>query len=487
MPTTMRFRTVEAEQERARALRIRHPGWEPQRLTDARAALGWSRATLARKIRDIPTGDVPFSPPVANEQTIMRHERGWAYPGEDWQAAYAHVMGLSRVELGLCTRETDSTTVVTRDALPAGPSTTDDEWVRQLWGTPGLSGAWEEVTMIDRREFTALTGVTLIGAAHEWLMADPARIAATLSGRRADAAVIADLTTTMDALRRLDDKLGGQAVNGMIVEQLRLVVRVLRNASYTEADGQSLHGIAAELARMAGWTAQDSGQHGTAQRFYLVGLRAAHEADNPGIAANILRCMAEQVSVSGDPKTGVRLLRSARAGSRGRLTATENAVLAGYLAIAHGRVGERDAAQAAADEAHDHIGRALPEDDPPYVYWVSAYHIDYQSGVSKIFSGDPRAAIPLVQSAINNADPNMPRDLLEFQASLSIAHARSGDPDTALRLAHDAIDGTPLPASAIFDSSFTEVYREVRATGHPGAGMLSEHLRSVTGATHLRP
>ncbi|CAO5247169.1 helix-turn-helix domain-containing protein [Frankia sp. AgKG'84/4] len=485
MPTTMRFRTVEAEQERAHSLRIRHPGWAPQRLADARTALGWSRATLARKIRDILTGDVPFSPPVANEQTIMRHERGWAYPGEDWQAAYAHVMGLSRVELGLCTRETDSTTVVTRDALPAGPSTTDDEWVRQLWGTPGLSGAWEEVTMINRREFTALTGVTLTGAAHEWLMADPARIAATLSGRRADAAVIADLTTTMDALRRLDDKLGGQAVNGMIVEQLRLVVRVLRNASYTEADGHALHGIAAELARMAGWTAQDSGQHGTAQRFYLVGLRAAHEADNPGIAANILRCMAVQACSRDDPRTGIQLLRSARAGSRGRLTATENAILAGQLAIAHGRAGNRDAAQAASDDALDHIAQARSGETPPYLYFVNNDVIAYLVGVSMIFGGRPKAAIPLVQSAIDHADPTMPRDLLEFQASLSIAHARSGDPDAALSLAHKAIGTSSLASSAIFGSSFVEVYQEVRATGHPGADRLSDHLRSVTGAADL--
>ncbi len=485
MPALSRSRSVESEQARGRILRARHPGWEPERLTAARHALGWSRATLARKVRAIRPVDVPFSPPIASEQTIMRHERGWAYPGEDWQSAYAHVMGTSRVDLGFCTRETERPTTVTRHTLPSGPPGAHDEWVRQLWTTPGLSNAWEEVTAIDRRQFTALTGVTLIGAAHEWLVADPARIAAALSGRRADSSVIADLTTTMDALRRLDDQLGGQAVNGMILEQLRLVVRVLRNASYTQADGQALHGIAAELARMAAWTAQDSGQHGTAQRLYLVGLRAAHEADNPGIAANILRCMAVQACGQADPRTGIELLRSARAGARGRLTATENAILAGQLAVAHGRAGDREAARAAADEAQRHIGEATPDDAPPYAYFVTPEVIFYLNGVSMIFGGDPAAAIPLVQSAIDNADPNMPRDLLEFQASLSVAHARTGDPDAALRLAHQAIAATPLTASAMIAESFTEVHREIKATGHPGASDLADHLHTITGTADL--
>lgn len=171
---------------------------------------------------------------------------------------------------------------------------------------------------LERRQFLPLSGAALPATAHEWLVADPARIAAALGGRQADAGVVADptTTTTVDVLRRLDDKLGGQAVYPMFVEQLRLIIRLLRHASYTQADGQALHGIAAELARLAGWTAQDAGAHGTAQRYYLVGLRAAHEAEAPGIGANILRCMATQACGLNDPHTAIELIRSARAGSR---------------------------------------------------------------------------------------------------------------------------------------------------------------------------
>ncbi|SNQ51623.1 putative transcriptional regulator [Frankia canadensis] len=482
MPTTVRSRSTTAEQERAATLRARHPGWDPQRLRDARDALGWSRATLTRKIRTIRSIDVPFTPPIANEQTIRRHERGWAFPGEDWQAAYTHTMGLNRVDLGFCTREANGAVTITHRDLLSGPPATDDEWVRKLWATHGLSDAWEEVTSIDRREFTALTGLTLLDAAREWLVADPARIAATLSGRRADAAVIADLTTTMDALRRLDDKLGGQAVNGMILEQLRLVVRVLRNASYTQSDGQALHGIAAELARMAGWTAQDSGDHTTAQRLYLTGLRAAHDADNPGIAANILRCMAAQACDLDDAPTAVELLRSARAGTRGRLTPTENAVIAGQLAVAHGQAGNRDATRAAADEAHTYIDHARPDGAPPYVYWASAHTIAYYTGTAMISAGSPDAAVSYLQPATDNIAHDMPRDLVFFRSKLAVAHARAGAPETALTIAHQTIDDAAPFSSARTHDYIAEACREIRATRHPGADDLTEHARTIIGA-----
>jgi hypothetical protein len=99
----------------------------------------------------------------------------------------------------------------------------------------------------------------------------------------------------------------------MVTEQLRLVVRVLRHARYSQAASQSLYAIAAELARLAGWTSYDAGDHGTAQRYYLIGIRAAYEADAPGIGANILRCVAEQASSLGDPLSGVEILRGEQA------------------------------------------------------------------------------------------------------------------------------------------------------------------------------
>jgi hypothetical protein len=285
-----------------------------------------------------------------------------------------------------------------------------DEGLDRLWTEHGLITAWEEVMKLKRRKFLALSGVTLSAAAHEWLVANPARLAVALSGKRADAGVVADLNVTVDALRRLDDKLGGQAVYGMITEQLSLVVSLLRNTSYSQANGQALHGIAAELARLAGWTAYDSGNHGTAQRFYLLGLRAAHEADAPGIGANILRCMADQAMGTDDPGTAIKLLRSAKAGGQGVLTPTETAVLWAALGRAHGRNGEPDAARFAIDSAQSDMANSDPETDPPYIYWVSRPAIEFAAGESMLSSGQPASAIPHLRSSVADLGSGFSRD-----------------------------------------------------------------------------
>lgn len=484
-----RSRSKAAEEARSVQLRATHPAWTPERLAAHRRALGWSRATLARKIRRIEPNTVPFTPPLATEQQVMRHELGYAYPGEDWQAAYSHVTAATRVELGFCARLSRGESILTDGGLPSG-ATFADHGLGQLWTSQGLATAWEEMTAtmdrsLKRRQFLALSGVALSAAAHEWLVADPARLAAALEGRRVDAGVVADLNAATDTLRRLDDKLGGQAVYGMVTEQLKVVVGLIRNSSYSQADGQALQGIAAELARLAGWTSYDAGWRGTAQRFYLIGLRAAHEADSPGVAANILRCMAVQERSVGDPHTAIELLRSARAGSRGRLSSTEEAVLAAGLARAYGVAGDRHAALTASDAAYRSIEQARPEEDPPYVYWAGPYTIAHSVGTSLMGTGDPAAAVPHLQSAIDLLGTELPRDRLGFVLHLALAHTEAGDPDTALSLTHDAITTTAVPSS-VMSGRIAEVCRAISATGHPGAADLVEHARTaIDGATDV--
>jgi tetratricopeptide (TPR) repeat protein len=360
-----------------------------------------------------------------------------------------------------------------------------DADLEALWRADALAGAFEEVTRPllthpDRRRFLVLSGVTLTTAAHEWLVADPARLTAALRGKRIDAALVADLNSGTDLLRRLDDKLGGQAVYGMVDEQLRLVVNLLRNTSYSESDGRRLHAIAAELARLSGWTHYDAGHHGSAQRFYLVALRAAHEANAPGIAANVLRCMARQEADRGaDPRTVVDLLRSAKAGSRGALTPTERAVISGALARAYACVGDKWSAQNAIDDAFRDIERSEPSADPPYIYWASYHTIAYYAGSAMLFAGDPDAAIPYLHSSIENVAVEYPRDLALYRAGLGTAYFRTGAPEAAVGLAHQTIEEASAVASEITRDLIADLCREMHDFGYPGATDLADHAHSV--------
>lgn len=64
-----------------------------------------------------------------------------------------------------------------------------------------------------------------------------------------------------------------------------------------------------------GWAADDEGQYGLAQRYYLVSLRAAHNAGDQALGAHILGCMACQSARYGDPAEDVTLAETALAGA----------------------------------------------------------------------------------------------------------------------------------------------------------------------------
>ncbi len=127
-----------------------------------------------------------------------------------------------------------------------------DDGLDQRWDAPGAVAALASVVdagAMERRHFLALTGLTLTAVAHQWLF-DPARVAASLLGKRVDHALVDDLERVAEARRRMDDSIGGGTLLPAVREDLRLVVALLDNAAYTEEVGRRLHGVAAELGRL---------------------------------------------------------------------------------------------------------------------------------------------------------------------------------------------------------------------------------------------
>lgn len=100
--------------------------------------------------------------------------------------------------------------------------------------------------------------------------------------------MIDDLERVVETKQHMDDAIGGGTLLPSVQEDLRLVVLMLRNAAYTEEVGRRLHGVAAEMGRLAGWLAYDSDQHALAQRFWLAALRAAHSSGDRAMGANVL-------------------------------------------------------------------------------------------------------------------------------------------------------------------------------------------------------
>ncbi|MET8704678.1 hypothetical protein ABZW10_38350 [Kitasatospora sp. NPDC004723] len=134
---------------------------------------------------------------------------------------------------------------------------------------------------------------------------------------------------------RPDQRRGGGHGRTAIAQYLVTDVSAfLRGSFANERVRHAMFSAAADLAYLAGWTAFDNSEHTTAQHYYTVAVELASEADDPAMAAHVLRAMAHQALDLGHPQQGLDVAAASMAGPRYAL-----AVLTTEVGDrAHGRV-----------------------------------------------------------------------------------------------------------------------------------------------------
>ncbi len=314
-----------------------------------------------------------------------------------------------------------------------------DDGLDQPWNPTGAVAALAAVVdadFMERRHFVALTGLTLTAVAHQWLF-DPVRVAASVLGKRVDHALVDDLERVAEARRRMDDALGGGTLLPSVREDLRLVVAMLDNAAYTEEVGQRLHGVAAELGRLAGWLAFDSEQPALAQRYFLAAVRAAHVSGDRALGANILSFMSIQARQSKNPSDAVTLVESALRAER-ELTPAVAGSLYGRLAAGAAYTGDATASQRAQDRAFELLGRSVAENEPPWIYWFTEADARGLAGYSLLALGRPGEAEPHLRRAVGLLGPAFSRDRALSLCALASARLAMGSVEHACATATEA-------------------------------------------------
>jgi tetratricopeptide (TPR) repeat protein len=356
-----------------------------------------------------------------------------------------------------------------------------DDGLGRLWFPGGARVGLEEVAgEMRRRNFLVLGGLGLTSVAHGWLVSDVDRVAAAVGGGGVDFWLADSLDRSAHELRRLDDALGGGAVWEPVTAHLRLVMGLIKSNSYHDAVGRRLYGVAAELARQAGWTAHDSGREGLAQRYWLVALRAAEEAGDRPLGANVLMFMADQAKKIGNPHEAVTLLDSAAAGAKGALGATQRAAIAGTLASAYGRGGDVEATARAVDRAFSLAEQTRPAEDPAWIYWFDRAELTGKAGSAFLHAGDATRAIPHLEHAVSTVAGSVGRERILWTTRLATAHLRSGNAERAVRLGHQAVDGLQSLRSDRVLGEVTEFGRELtERVGGRVADQFTDHVRSA--------
>jgi len=185
----------------------------------------------------------------------------------------------------------------------------------------------------------------------------------------------AKLRQAAEEARRWDSRYGGgDWRSSMVPECLRQDAAPLLLGSYTDEVGRALFGATAELTRLAGWMAFDTGQHEAAQRYYIQALRLARAAADVPFGGYVLASMSLQATYRGAADEGVDLAQAAIERNRGLATARTMSFFHLVEARAHARAGSAHACALSLSAAESCLERSRPADDDPA--WIDFHSYD---------------------------------------------------------------------------------------------------------------
>ncbi|MEV3874318.1 MFS transporter [Streptomyces sp. NPDC049906] len=186
---------------------------------------------------------------------------------------------------------------------------------------------------------------------------------------------VTKLREAAEDARRWDSKYGGgDWRSSMVPECLRVEAAPLLLGSYSDEVGRALFGAAAELTRLAGWMAFDTGQQEAAQRYYIQALRLARAAADVPLGGYVLASMSLQATYRGFGDEGVDLAQAALERNRGLATARTMSFFRLVEARAHARAGDAAAAGTALKAAEGWLERSRDGDHDPT--WLGFYSYD---------------------------------------------------------------------------------------------------------------
>ncbi|MFI8967104.1 MFS transporter [Streptomyces sp. NPDC053493] len=203
----------------------------------------------------------------------------------------------------------------------------------------------------------------------------PAALAETVEHVRVGHSDVAKLREAAEDARRWDSKYGGgDWRSSMVPECLRVDAAPLLLGSYSDEVGRALFGATAELTRLAGWMAFDTGQQEAAQRYYIQALRLARAAADVPLGGYVLASMSLQATYRGFADEGVDLAQAALERNRGLATARTMSFFRLVEARAHAKAGDQTAAAAALKAAEGWLERSRDGDGDPT--WLGFYSYD---------------------------------------------------------------------------------------------------------------
>jgi len=337
------------------------------------------------------------------------------------------------------------------DSTEASPGEDDlDRWVPSHT-VEAISLFTRRDLMLNRREATKAiatlaVGTPLIDCVERWLTPEQERAARSPLGN-IGTEEIERIEQAAHLFREWDDHFGGGLRRKAVVGQLNEVADLLRDSHPSEIT-RHLFRVLAHLAETAAMMSWDSGMHATAQRYYILALRASKEAKEYAFGANILASMARQLLYMGRPDDALELIRLAEDGTKGRAAGAVWSMLQTREAWAYVKIGRVQAFRRATGKAEDALAGADRSEDP---YWIRYFDEAELAGVTggrlldlaQEHRGNPvyaREAEALIDRALKLRRPESMRSFSLDQAGIAQAYFLQNELEQAVSAGHKAID-----------------------------------------------
>jgi hypothetical protein len=166
--------------------------------------------------------------------------------------------------------------------------------------------------------------------------------------------------------RRWDNEFGGGLRRKAIIGQLNEASNMLGGPFRDEKVGRRFYSAVADLTQLAGWMSYDLEFHATAQRYFLLGMHLARDADDRPQVARMLYCLARQMIDFGRYAEALDLAQTGTYAIRRSATPKAMAMLLIIQARAYAGMGRASECSYALGIAQDAFSQAGPGTDPEW-------------------------------------------------------------------------------------------------------------------------
>ncbi|MFJ6747984.1 hypothetical protein ACIQNI_07280 [Streptomyces sp. NPDC091266] len=290
------------------------------------------------------------------------------------------------------------------------------------------------------------------------------------------------LQSSIEDYWRRDDQHGGETLRPAVVGQLRYVVGLLGESTSTSLR-RGLYGVAAELARLTGWTYFDARQFSQARAYFTESLQLAKEIEDRPFMANVLACMSLQATYQDKAADALALANAAQDATRAGAGSTPRvlSMLAMREAFAHAALGSRTDTHKAISEAHrqfEHVGASDP--DPAWAFYFDEPKLIVDTGIAHGRLGDAATAEPLITEAMRREYSSNQRGRAFHAFWLARTQLQLGKLDQACHTATEALDSASAVASERLTGHLREFYEQLATyRQEPVALAFEARLREV--------